>query len=124
MKKVVTRPDGTKEEIEGTAEEIAEYERKIRNESAGLPAPDERRVLNEDLRQELKRMVDEAVAAAPKHCWHFCGCQCGSTYRPIGPVWISDPRTLPIYDVDQGIGQTAGNPFIGLSVTQQFTAES
>jgi hypothetical protein len=30
MKKIVTKPDGTKEEIEGSAEELAAYERKLK----------------------------------------------------------------------------------------------
>jgi hypothetical protein len=30
MKKTITRPDGTTEVVEGTAEEIAEYEKKIK----------------------------------------------------------------------------------------------
>jgi hypothetical protein len=30
MKKVITKPDGTKEEIEGTAEELASYEKKLK----------------------------------------------------------------------------------------------
>lgn len=32
MKKTITKQDGTKEEVEGSAEEIAEYERKTRGE--------------------------------------------------------------------------------------------
>ena len=33
MKKTIKRPDGTEEVVEGTAEEIAEYERKLREGS-------------------------------------------------------------------------------------------
>lgn len=35
MKKTVTRPDGTQEVVEGTAEEIAEYEKKLREAPKG-----------------------------------------------------------------------------------------
>lgn len=33
MKKIIIHSDGTKEEIEGTAEELAEYERKMKSET-------------------------------------------------------------------------------------------
>ncbi len=54
MKKKITRPDGTIEEIEGTAEELALFERQIREE--GSKEKKGKKILNEE--QTLKMMRD------------------------------------------------------------------
>lgn len=56
MKKVITKPDGSTEVIEGTAEEIAEYERKVRGEIRETPAPKQGPGL---LTDELERLLGD-----------------------------------------------------------------
>lgn len=88
MKKTITRPDGTKEELEGTAEELAELERKSND---GKPLNERetsnRRILNEE---DVKRLVAEELAKRPATI-HLCGCGC----HHYGPTWIwRDPYNV------------------------------
>lgn len=54
MKKTITKPDGSIEVVEGTAEEIAEYERKLKGQPV-LEAPKPGPGL---LTDELRRLMD------------------------------------------------------------------
>lgn len=58
MKKIVKRPDGTEEVLEGTAEEIAEFERRLRETVREAPREPQtgRRVLTD----ELRRLMDQS----------------------------------------------------------------
>lgn len=56
MKKTITKPDGTTEVVEGTAEEIAEYERKLRGDVQEAPKPKGPGLLTD----ELQRLLDGA----------------------------------------------------------------
>lgn len=49
MKKTVTLPDGTKQEIEGSPEEIAQYERQLREQGSGTTTG-KKKILNEEVR--------------------------------------------------------------------------
>ena len=68
MKKTITKQDGSTEVVEGTAEEIAEYERKMRGEIKENPAPktgpglltDEvKRLLGDEWIEKVRRMSEE-----------------------------------------------------------------
>lgn len=137
MKKVVTRPDGTKEEIEGTSEELAEYERKIRGSQMPLPEAPEggKRILNEE-REELRRLIAEELEKRPVTHWHLssCGCSCHHHWFAPRPRWsagdtaVINPQPLP-YTVTWG-EQAPTSDWIaaGVSSVQQstklFTLES
>lgn len=58
MKKTITRPDGTVEEVEGTAEELAELERASKKTSKKESKSPSRRVLTDEI-QRLKNENDE-----------------------------------------------------------------
>ncbi|MFA5750570.1 MAG: hypothetical protein WC895_05170 [Candidatus Shapirobacteria bacterium] len=62
MKKTITKPDGTKEILEGTPEEIAELERQIKKEKVNENQGDNRRILNEE---EIRKMINDEVAKIP-----------------------------------------------------------
>lgn len=60
MKKIVKRPDGTEETVEGTAEEIAEYERRLRGETnEGRKKPPI--LKGKELEDEILRLVNEEL---------------------------------------------------------------
>lgn len=70
MKKKITRPDGTIEEIEGTAEELAALERKSSKKSEGKKTS--KRILNEGRITELEAKVAELekqLAEAQGESW-------------------------------------------------------
>lgn len=56
MKKTIQKPDGSTETVEGTAEEIAEYERKIRGDVKESPKPPPG-----ILTDEIKRFIDDVL---------------------------------------------------------------
>lgn len=63
MKKTIIKPDGSSETVEGTPEEIADYERKIRGETQNeAPKPKTPGLLTD----ELKRL-DDALKDFPKY---------------------------------------------------------
>jgi hypothetical protein len=61
MKKKVTRPDGTVEELEGTAEELAELEKKSREPANESPKTKKRVILSEEDHGEIRKIVSEEL---------------------------------------------------------------
>lgn len=84
MKKTITKPDGSTEVVEGSPEEIAEYERKIRGETQNeSPKPASPGLLTD----EVKRMLDGfAYSATPLQ--HAPECQIVTAQRGW---WCVDP---------------------------------
>ena len=61
MKRKTTKADGTIEEIEGTAEEIDELDKRKKGVIDETPSTTKKRLLNEEkLRQEMQEFVDKA----------------------------------------------------------------
>lgn len=71
MKKVITKPDGTKEEIDGSPSEIAEYEKQStreRQDESGKVQKSNRRVLKDEIQrlsetnqrfeEELRKIIE------------------------------------------------------------------
>ena len=85
MKKTVTNPDGSTEVVEGTAEEIAEYERKRKTEGAAPAPTKKRRVLNEETVRAIAK--EEAEKARPVIIQHHGICTC-PVCCPWKPIWI------------------------------------
>lgn len=115
MKKKITRPDGTIEELEGTAEELAELERHVQKRgevSEESPKKKGKRILSEDVAQiarQLQDTVERALAEViaknrPAYFWtHYCvgiNCQiCRPPYywdlgRYTNPGDVLNPWTL------------------------------
>lgn len=58
MKKTITKPDGTTEVVEGTPEEIAQYERQLREGTTitEVPKKDGKKLLLEELAEFAKKI--------------------------------------------------------------------
>lgn len=77
MKKSIPKPDGTVEVLEGTPEEIAEYERKLRGDVKEAPKPttgpglltDDVKKLLESLTEEDLRKAMEQLPPLPPPVW-------------------------------------------------------
>lgn len=73
MKKTIEKPDGSKEVVEGTPEELAEYERK--NGNLVKESSKKKRLLTDGLSlQELQDFLDEWKEKNPprqEHHWYF-----------------------------------------------------
>jgi hypothetical protein len=98
MKKKFTRPDGTEVELEGSAEELAAYERALsQGREPVVEAPKtQRRVLTEDvarIAKALEEMRDEQ-ARQGLNPWR-------EIYRPLPqPVWPDwDPNPKITWEV-------------------------
>lgn len=88
MKRTFKRPDGTEEVLEGTAEELAEYERKLRGEES--PKKEKKEKKPEVLKgKNLEDLLRELEPLQPSNPWgarpivtepcRFCGrnfCTC------------------------------------------------
>lgn len=100
MKKQITHPDGKVEVVEGTAEELAEYERKLQEQGSPKKGGKKRVLLNED---ELRAMIAEELKKVPQNHYHFtsCGCQCHQPAILPSPIWIGpvNPEPLPWYTI-------------------------
>ena len=81
MKKVITHSDGSKEEIEGSAEELAEYENKKKNET---PKKSGKKILLEDLKRELEEVKQQVAGLQARPYWWY-----------QQPVWIQPIQVLP-----------------------------
>lgn len=89
MKKIIVNPDGSTETIEGTAEELAEYVKKIQAEDfREAHKRPKRKILNEE---DVQKMID---ADRQKHATkveihHLCvGCSVCQPHR-FYPIWIA-----------------------------------
>lgn len=93
MKKRFTRPDGTEVEVEGTADELAAYERALaQGREPVSEAPSQRRVLNEQVARIAKALeeIREEQSRRALDPWR-------EIYRPVPyPVpswpWDSNPK--------------------------------
>lgn len=63
MKKIIKLPDGSEETFEGTPEELAQYEKQLR-EGGPRPLPTGKRILNED----VKVATDDVETCECKLC--------------------------------------------------------
>lgn len=109
MKKTITLSDGSTETMEGTAEEIAAYE-KAKREQANESAKPKKRVLLKE--EELRAMIAEELAKRPVYQFHsHCiGCSICRPYT-AQPIWIEpqpwiEPLCPPIYIGGPGEGVT------------------
>lgn len=86
MKIKKTNPDNTVEEIEGSPEELAEWDRKRRQQDLNeVPKPqDNRRILNE---KEVR--CCEAKCCRHDDCLSERCCEHGNLLKPADPIWIS-----------------------------------
>jgi hypothetical protein len=96
VRKVVKRPDGTEEVIEGTAEEVAEYERQIKE--GGRPAPKKKPVLH-GAEVDGKPLTDEEVTLVRLHRLGLLPKEERKADRPVPtpmpwPVVMPDPYWL------------------------------
>lgn len=108
MKKKITRPDGTIEELEGTAEELAELER------LGIASSDGR--VSELADRVRKLLTDAKVALAPieQHTHHHHYDRIPYTYP--GTTWIG-PSVDPFLvrdPVAYGASTMSAPDFMGL----------
>lgn len=96
MKKQITRPDGTVEVVEGTAEELAEYERNLQEAPKKKSGGSKKRLLNEET---LRAMIAEEVKKIPTTHFHFGGCHhCNPPVILPSPIWIEpQPYIEPYY---------------------------
>lgn len=63
MKKTITKPDGTTEVVEGSPEEIAEYEKALREQINEVPKKDKKKLLLES--EAVKEMIDALTKKKP-----------------------------------------------------------
>lgn len=78
MKKTITHPDGTTETIEGSSEEIAEYEKKLQRGQKSESRKGNRRILNEE------RLATDDYGTCPCK-----GC------RDVREWWRTVPQVIP-----------------------------
>lgn len=78
MKRTFKRPDGTEEVLEGTAEELAEYERTLQETSRRPPKPGV--LKGSGLEEALKRIAGTLERREERD---------RQPYWPSGPIWIT-----------------------------------
>lgn len=66
MKKTITKPDGTTEVVEGSPDEIAEYERKLRGELKEAPPKKKDILKGQALQDEVRRMIEKYMEEHPQ----------------------------------------------------------
>lgn len=66
MKKKITRPDGSVEEFEGTAEELAAFEKSIKETPAPSGKEEGKKPGQQILTDEIQRLLDQAVEEMKK----------------------------------------------------------
>lgn len=103
MKKTIIHPDKSEEVIEGTAEEIAAYEKAKREQANESPKPSKRKLLTEETMRAIAR---EEAAKVPQvvryefhsHCVGCAKCQPQYPYPwYTQPIWIGTPDPLVPY---------------------------
>lgn len=75
MKKTIQKPDGTTETVEGTPEEIAEYERKLRGEVQEAPKPKGPGLLTEEMLKFLEGLRKFEHPSFQPHMQHAPECE-------------------------------------------------
>lgn len=93
MKKTITKNDGTTETVEGTPEEIAEYERKLRGGVVETPKPKGPGILTDELQRlwDLNRDLGTGhaefcqITIASRGWWSVIPpvCTCGKVSYPV-----------------------------------------
>ncbi len=75
MKKIITKPDGTIETVEGTAQEIAEYEKQLKRENQNeSPAPKVPGLLTDEVKRLMEKLgtgLPRVMLEIPRHS-DFC----------------------------------------------------
>jgi hypothetical protein len=96
MKKTITLPDGSIEVVEGTAEELAEYEQKRKTEGTVKPTK-KRRILNEERVRQIAKEEAGKVAPIVIQGHGICTCPLCCPYKPywIIPDVLQPPLPLP-----------------------------
>lgn len=96
MKKTITLPDGSVEVVEGTAEELAEYEQKRKTEGVTKPTK-KRRILNEETVRAIAKEEAAKVAPVIIQSHGICTCPVCCPYKPIWiiPDVLQPPLPLP-----------------------------
>lgn len=133
MKKTIQKPDGTTETVEGTAEEIAEYERKLRGEVVEAPKPQGPGLLTDELKRLLEgvRKIEPMLPAYPRiehaptcqivqaqNGWWSVNppyCTCGLIAYPIpgGTVrYYTMPNIYPQTSDKIYVGDVVPDPFL------------
>jgi hypothetical protein len=127
MKKTITSPDGSIEVVEGTAEEIAAYEKAKKHDTANeSPAPKSKRkiLLTEEQKEQFRQLMREEVSKQPvryefhSHCIGCSKCQPINPYPwYTQPIWIGTPDPLIPY---------VGDPLPGSYTTSKidFTGQT
>lgn len=90
MKKTIQKPDGTTEVVEGTPEEIAEYERKLRGDVQEAPKQKGPGLLTEEvlkLLQGVQRFESPSFLPIPQHTP-----ECEITVASRGWWCVNPPR--------------------------------
>ena len=95
MKKTITLPDGSVEVVEGTAEEIASYEKARKHDTANeSPAPKSKRKihLTEEQKEQFRQLMRDEIQKQPvRYEFHsMCvGCVVCQPWRYTHPIWIA-----------------------------------
>jgi hypothetical protein len=104
MKKTITHPDKSEEVIEGTADEIAQYEKAKREQANESPKPSKKKILlTEEVvraiaREEAAKQVQPVRYEFHSHCIGCTKCQPISPYPwYTQPIWIGTPDPLVPY---------------------------
>lgn len=102
MKKSITRPDGSVEVVEGTAEEIAEYERKVAEKDTSVVK--ENKGKRKILLEEIRTMIAEEIKKVPTTHFHFSSCGCKQR-EPLLPIYPEFPGDPPIWITTTSTGE-------------------
>lgn len=106
MKKTITLPDGSQEVVEGTAEEIAAYERAKKQEpQTESPKSKKKILLTEEQIEQFRQLMKEEIQKQPvRYEFHsLCvGCAVCQPWRYTHPIWIAPVQ--PQYPYQPYIG--------------------
>lgn len=127
MKKTIQKPDGSVETVEGTAEEIAEYERKLRGDVKEAPKPAGPGLLKDEIKRlseqpwwtnpvnvpymQLEHTPTCQLVEASRGWWSVAPprCTCGLIVYPYRFWYYSVPYTPTTGGVT--ISSTSDQPF-------------
>lgn len=117
MKKTYTRPDGTTEVVEGSPEELADYERRIREE--GVVPKKGRKLLKDQVRvalEESRVATEKTIEELRREMQKFI-----AERYPNWPIWIYQqpvPEPFRIYGTDH-----VSIPYVGDGTAAPFTPD-
>lgn len=114
MRRTFKRADGTEETLEGTAEELAEYERRLREQSKPAPKPGVIKGKGlEELIREIQA-VPERVAERVRGPW--------PNWDP-GPIWVVSCPVCGRVGCDGNHWDQPLNPWPHFTITMTTTAD-